>query len=280
MAPLLQQGLQTLQWVAIGYFALFLLFVLIADFAIFHPPKPTNFKESDSTHNIKVGNKTIKATYLPAPNSEYVLLYSHGNAEDLGMMHPIFEYYQQRGYAIFAYDYQGYGLSEGKVSEHNTYQDIYAAYRYMIDTLKIDPNRIIVYGRSLGGGPTLELAKNHDVGAVILESTFTTAFRVITHYPIFPYDKFRNIKKISKINAPVLVIHGDDDTIISIYHGKRLYKKALQPKMSFWVQEADHNDLLQVAGESYWQALDIFIDSIKTQKPETPKQPKTGTLAR
>lgn len=263
MSELTTQLLHTGQWLLIAYVVVFLLFIMLSDFSIYVPPRPTTFVESETTHTIQVGDKAIKATYLQAPNSEFVFLYSHGNAEDLGFIEPYLKAFQANGMSIFAYDYQGYGLSEGRPSEHNTYADIEAAYQYLTQELKVPSEKIIAFGRSLGGGPTCELAVNHPLAGVVLEATFTTAFRVITHVPIFPYDKYNNLKKIDKINAPLLVIHGDEDSLISDYHGRKLFAKAKEPKMAYWIEQADHNDILQVAGDMYWQKLKEFVEFVK-----------------
>ncbi len=239
------------------------MFAVFSDYSIFLPPKPTTFTETATTHTIQVGDHAhIKATYLPVEGSEYTLLYSHGNAEDLGRLDDLFKIYQAKGFSIFAYDYQGYGLSDGKPSQSRSYKDIEAAYRYLNDKLHIPPKKIIAYGRSLGGGPTVELASKYPVGGVILEATFTSAYRVVTRYPVIPFDKYKNLSKIKKINCPLLVIHGSQDSIISDYHGKKLFSKANEPKFYYEIKGADHNDLIQVAKQEYWDKLNEFINSL------------------
>lgn len=95
-----------------------------------------------------------------------------------------------------------------------------------------------------------------------MESAFTSAFRVLTKFPILPFDKFPNLAKIKKVHSPVLVIHGKSDDIISFYHGQTLFAAANEPKVSYWVEQAGHNDLLLVAGSSYFEELLKFAELV------------------
>ena len=112
------------------------------------------------------------------------------------------------GFSVFAYDYHGYGTSGGKATEQNAYEDIDAAYNYLTQVLKVPPDRIIAHGRSLGGAVAIDLASRKPLGGLVVESSFVSAFRVVTGYRIFPFDKFRNADKIRQVRCPVLIIHG------------------------------------------------------------------------
>lgn len=204
----------------------------------------------------------ISALYLPNSHATYTILYSHGNAEDLGDVKSGLENLAEIGFSVFAYDYHGYGTSQGKPSEQNAYLDINATYDYLTQHLLIPPNRIIVYGRSVGGGPSVDLATRKSVAGLILESPFTTAFRVATRIPILPFDKFRNIEKIPNVHCPVLVMHGKKDRIIPFSHGEDLFKCANEPKCCLWVDKAGHNDLPWVTGELYGKTLKSFSELI------------------
>jgi abhydrolase domain-containing protein 17 len=108
-----------------------IFFYSCADKMMFFPPKSSY---SDVPEVIKIpveGSETISAFYLPVFDGEYTLLFSHGNAEDIGQNVNFFRECQQKGYGVFAYDYRGYGTSDGKPSEQNTYKDIEAAYAYL-----------------------------------------------------------------------------------------------------------------------------------------------------
>ncbi len=238
------------------FFALYVFFR--ADSMIFLP-QPASYENAKDLLKLPVTpTEQISALYLPNPEAKYTLLYIHGNAEDLGDIRPLLDRLHRYGFGVFVYDYRGYGTSNGNPSERNAYQDADAAYSYLTQQLKIPPEQIIVYGRSVGGGSAVDLATRQPVGGLILESTFTSAFRVVVPFPILPFDKFSNLDKLRKVHCPVLVMHGQADETIPIQHGRRLYEAARDPKMSLWVAEAGHNDLDRVAGERYQKTLVAF----------------------
>ena len=179
--------------------------------------------------------------------------------EDLGEILPRLRDLRDIGFNIFSYDYQGYGTSQGRPSVAGAYQDVNAAYEYLTQRLGIPANKIIVYGYSVGGGPSVDLASRQPVAGLVIESSFTTAFRVVTGIPVYPFDKFPNIDNIKNVNCPVLVIHGNADRVIPFYHGQQLFAMVDQPKLSFWVNGAGHLNLLEVAGEEYVKVMTEFI---------------------
>lgn len=240
----------------------------LAERQIFQP-QPATYQDSREILKLTTSDAVrISALYLPNPQVTYTLLFSHGNGEDLGDVRPFLEYLRSLGFAVFAYDYRGYGTSEGTPSEQNAYRDIEAAYQYLTTTLQVPADRIIVYGRSVGGGPSIDLASRQPVAGLILESTFKSVFRVITQIPLYPFDKFPNIDRIASVQAPILIIHGTTDRTIPFQHGKALYEQAIAPKQFFAVEGAGHNDVLQVAGKRYAQALQQFVQLL--QQPAKP----------
>lgn len=245
--------------VIIFYVLLFLLAFFFADKMIFLPPK-ANYHDNDKILKIRTNNGSlISAVYLPNKNSKYTILVSHGNAEDLGFMYPFLQAVHNHGFSVFAYDYEGYGTSQGKPSEKNSYIDIDAAYNYLTQVLNISPENIILYGRSIGAAVALDLAIRKNTAGLIMEAPFLTAFRVVTYAPILPFDEFNNFAKISKLNCPLLIIHGVRDSIVPIWHGKKLYEKAAVSKSYYWVLEAGHNNIVYIAGNFYWQVINDFV---------------------
>jgi len=240
-------------YVAIGLWAYFFSHSLIFQ------PQPATYSDHSQIIKLTSANGVkISAVYLPNNSAKYTILYSHGNAEDLGDILPVLKDIQNLGFAVFAYDYQGYGTSAGEPSVAKSYQDIDAAYAYLTDRLEILPDRIIVYGRSVGGGPSVDLAVRQPVAGLILESTFVSAFRALTQVPIYPFDRFANLAKINQVNCPVLVMHGRDDRVVRFWHGKALYAAAREPKSFLWVDGAGHNEIMWVAGDRYSQTLKDF----------------------
>lgn len=232
--------------------------VFFSERMIFQPPAASYQDTSEIIKLSSANGMKISAVYFPNPQAQYTILYSHGNAEDFGNISSVLQDIRDSGFAVFAYDYQGYGTSQGTTSEYNVYRDIEAAYGYLTEQLRVPPKQIIVYGRSVGGGPTIDLASRQSVGALVVESSFVSAFRVLTRIPLLPFDKFVNIDKIGKVRSPVLVIHGKADEVVPFWHGEQLFAAAKEPKLNFWVDRAGHNDLMDVAGDRYATTLRDF----------------------
>jgi len=235
-----------------------LLAYLVADRMIFLPP-PATYRDSGEILRLSTADGVqIAAIHLPNPSAEYTILYSHGNAEDLGLISPLLARLREWGFAVFAYDYRGYGTSRGKPSERGAYEDVDAAYAYLTRTLAVPPRRIIAYGRSVGSGPAVDLAAREPLAGLVVESGFVTAFRVLTRIPLLPFDKFRNVDKIAGVSCPVLVMHGMHDEIVPFGQGRRLFSAAPEPKRFLWVDGAGHNDFMLVAGDRQARALREF----------------------
>lgn len=245
-----------------SYFGILLYGMMFAERMIFLPPV-TGYRDTSSTLKLKSRDGIeISAVYLANPQATHTILFSHGNAEDLGTLTPELEAMRALGFSIFAYDYHGYGTSGGKPTEQNAYEDIDAAYNYLTQVLKVPPDRIIAHGRSLGGAVAIDLAARKPLGGLIVESSFVSAFRVVTGYRIFPFDKFRNADKIKQVRCPVLIIHGRQDEVIPFWHGERLFGIANDPKTNLWVDGAGHNNLKFVADAEYVRALKAFSYSL------------------
>ena len=245
------------------YAAVCLLAYLISDGMIFLPPPPTYRDTGQTVSLITADNVRITGLYLPNERAEYTILYSHGNAEDLGIIEGSLGRFRDWGFAVFAYDYRGYGTSHGKASERGTYRDIDAAYDHLTQVVGVPGDRIIAYGRSVGSGPAVDLAVRRPLAGLVLESAFVSAFRVLTRVQLLPFDKFRNLDKIGKVSCPVLVMHGIEDDIISIDHGRRLFKAAPEPKRALWVEGAGHNDFMLIAGDRQARALIEFAAMLR-----------------
>lgn len=251
-----------LWWLLGAYIALFIFAVFFSDGVIFQPPAP-QYRDGKELIRIRSANGAhIVAVYLESPGAKYTILYSHGNAEDLGWNRDLLEEYHRRGFNVLGYDYQGYGLSEGKPSERNAYEDEEAAFEYLVNEKKIPPERIIAVGQSLGGAMAIDLASKHKLGGLIVQSSFTSAFRVLTRMPIIPFDKFNSLSKIKRVSCPVLIIHGKVDTVIGFWNGELLYAASPAPKQKWWVERGNHNDILLVDAPGYWKAVGSFVATL------------------
>lgn len=258
-------------WLRLGRSALLIYLIVAvylyfdADRLIFHPPRST-YSLSEEITLIPVGQgDRLALRYVANPDAHFTLLFSHGNGEDLGMVEPFLETLQQWGFSVLAYDYRGYGLSSGRPSERYAYADALAAYTYLTEELRVPPERVILYGRSLGGGVATELATRVAIAGLVLESTFTSIFRVVVPFPLFPFDRFINRDKLPQVKVPVLILHGTADSIVPFQHGQHLFAIAREPKFSLWVEGADHNDFVDVAGDRLRAALQEFAAFLKAQ---------------
>ncbi|PAN20282.1 hypothetical protein PAHAL_3G331300 [Panicum hallii] len=143
------------------------------------------------------------------------------------------------------YDYSGYGQSSGKPSEHNTYADIEAAYKCLIENFGAKEEEIILYGQSVGSGPTVDLASRLPrLRAVVLHSPILSGLRVM--YPVkrtYWFDIYKNIDKIPQVSCPVLIIHGTADEVVDWSHGKQLWELCKEKYEPLWLRGGKHCDL-------------------------------------
>ncbi len=251
--------------IIIGYLILNFVAIFYAHKLIFIPHR-AGYEDAPWLIKLRsLNGKQIYLYHLKNPEAKYILLVSHGNGVDISDMLPFYHEARRHGFEVVGYDYQGYGLSEGYPSERNCYQDIFRVYSYLVDDLKIDPERIVVFGHSLGSGPSVELATTKPVAGLILQGAFTSAVRVVTRYKILAVDYFNNLKKIRNLTAPILVIHGDKDEIISIYHGKTLYKYAGDNnvfKKFLEIKDGTHSGLFLQQPKLFWNTIDEFLQKL------------------
>lgn len=249
------------------YVTLALFSVFLANYLLFPNVPPSYDRKSDFIRLPVEGVGEVACVYLQNVRSRYVIFYAHGNGEDLGHTMARLQMYYRAGFSVFAYDYPGYGASDGSASEITVIDSTNAAFAYMTEQLQIPKESIIAYGRSVGGGPMVDLASREPMlGGLILEATFASAFRVKTHIPILPWDIFNNSAKMPRVKCPVLIMHGTDDEIISFWHSKELLERTQSPKLFLWAEGAGHNDLQDSLGETYWEMLNRFMSLVDSQQ--------------
>jgi hypothetical protein len=256
--------------IVIGVYLVFLVVAVFSSEQMIFQPQRAGYRDNASILKLtSADGAKISATYLPNSDATFTVLFSHGNAEDIGYVRVLLEEIKAAGFAVFAYDYQGYGTSEGKPSERHTYNDENAAYDFLVQTMHVPSNKIIVFGRSVGSGPATDLASRRPVAGLILESGFMSAFRVMTRISVLPFDRFNNLRTIKKVHCPVLIIHGTKDSVINVFHGRELFATANEPKQALWVEGANHNDVSFIAGPRYSTALQEFARLIQHYQTET-----------
>ncbi|KAL0461728.1 UNVERIFIED_CONTAM: Alpha/beta hydrolase domain-containing protein 17A [Sesamum latifolium] len=184
--------------------------------------------------------------YVRHPMASSTVLYSHGNAADLGQMYELFiELSIHLRVNLLGYDYSGYGQSSGKPSEQNTYADIEAAFKCLEENYGTKQEDVILYGQSVGSGPTLDLATRLPrLRAIVLHSPILSGVRVM--YSVkrtYWFDIYKNIDKIPLVNCPVLIIHGTADEVVDFSHGKQLWELCKEKYEPLWIKGGNHCNL-------------------------------------
>ena len=243
----------------IAYAGLNFYAVICANDMIF-PAPPSSYLDNDHILKLKASDgESISAYFLKAKSSDRLLIYSHGNGEDIGQVRPLLQNFQDLGTSVLAYDYPSYGTSTGQGSESGTYAAIEGTYKYATETLGYSPQKITLYGRSLGSGPSTWLAEREIAAGLVLDGAFTSTFRVMTGIKLLPWDKFDNYARLPKIKCPILMIHGTDDRIVPFTHAQKNWNRIEGAKYKLFVQGAGHGDLIETAGDDYWNIVRSFM---------------------
>jgi hypothetical protein len=247
------------------YFLLFLTSCFFADRILFVPPSPSYTSTYPDLGFLKTTeNESIAYVHLLARKGMPTILYSHGNAEDLKQSEVIYAALHDRGLGVMAYDYPGYGLSTGTADEDSCQRAIQAAWKHLTDS-GIPASSIIITGRSVGSGPAVWLASREKPGGLALIAPFRSAFTaaIPTPFAIFPGDRFPNMGRIRSMHHPLLIIHGENDRVINVSHGKKLFEASpASDKELHLIPNAGHNDLFNVAGEEIISLLEDFAKRV------------------
>ncbi len=238
-------------------------------------PDP-NLEVSPSAIGLAYEDATITASdevrihgwWIPAEVNRGTILFCHGNSGNISHRLESIRIFHQLDLNVFIFDYRGYGKSSGSPSEEGTYLDAAAAYDYLREYREISPGKIIIFGRSLGGAVAIELTEDREAGALICESTFTSA--VDMGKLVFPYlpagllvfDKYDSISRVEDLSLPKLFIHSREDDLIPFAQGERLYQAAAPPK-EFLEIRGGHNEGFLESEEIYRKSIDGFLRSIE-----------------
>lgn len=183
------------------------------------------------------------------------------------MWAPILTGIAQQGFSVLAFDYRGYGESSGRPTERGLYRDVEAVLDHFWRSA--DRSKPVVYwGRSLGTVMATYAATIHAPAGVILEAGFPDARSLVRRSPLlaflalFSTYRFPSAEFLQKIDAPVLVMHGDDDHVIPIAQGRALFDRVVGPKQFVIIPDGDHNDLTPRDPQSYWRAVYQFVERV------------------
>lgn len=208
----------------------------------------------------------LQAWYAAAQPGKATILFLHGNGGEIAGRGERFAAYQAQGFGVLFVSYRGYGASTGSPSEAGLVSDAHAAYDWLI-AQGVRPEAIMLVGESLGSGVAVQLAAGRTVGAVALEAPFYSAADVAAmSYWWLPVrllmkDKFDSFAYIGKVSAPLLIIHGDQDEIIPLSQGRKLFAAANEPKQMVVVPGGTHGSIF--SPESWMREMQFFDDSMQ-----------------
>jgi fermentation-respiration switch protein FrsA (DUF1100 family) len=246
---------------------------------LFHPD--TKIRRTPSTllrldyENLMLevqGHKT-NGWYIPLENARGTVLFSHGNDGNMSGWQAFAPAFRSLGFSVLLYDYGGFGNSTGRPTETRCHADAMAMWKWLTETKGIPPEKILVYGQSLGGGVAAHLAAEVKPGAVVLESTFTSVADLAAQtLPIFPVrwlckHPFDSAARMASIHAPVMIIHSKEDRLVPIAHARKLLELANEPKT--WLEiRGDHTNAFMHSKKTVLEGLRKLIDPLF---PETPR---------
>ena len=240
-------------------------------------------REKVAVHGSYKG-KCIPCLYLPWPeSSSKILLYFHGNAEDIALTQELIEVLQDRlKVHVIVMEYEGYGLYEGKTTAEKILQDAELLFQYVLNVIGYPPGDVIIFGRSIGSGPASYLAAKYAVHSLILMSAFTSLRAVVKGFvgPLFQYlvaERFPNKECMRMVKCPVFLMHGKKDNIVDWKQAEEL-KAALESNKAdsvlFMPEDMDHNSF--DFEHDFVDPLLLFYEERGfTTKPEPPR---TGVI--
>lgn len=221
----------------------------------------------------------IRPPNLPPETKTPLVVHFHGNAELIDDQDATIMRYHKLGVSVLLPEYRGYGRSAGTPSEEAIASDAIYFYDEALKRPDIDPSRILIHGRSLGGGPAARLAEQRPPRALILESTFTSAASLAHKYyaPAFlAKSPFYVDRVVESLDVPILIFHGCNDTIIPAWHGRALRDLA---RRAIYVEfTCDHNDFPGMDNdEKFWQHIEQFLreTGVTTISPEWKMAPES-----
>lgn len=256
---------------ALVYLGLCAYYYLFQTQIIYYPSKTVTATPKDiglayKNLTITTGDGVkINAWYIPAPSARATVLFSHGNAGNIGNRLESIAIMHELGANVLVYDYRGFGRSEGAAGEDGTYRDAEAAWEHLTKNESIAPERIILWGRSLGSAVAIELATRRKAGALIVESGFTSivavAKQVIPYLPmaLLVRHRYDSVEKVPSITIPALFIHSPDDEVIPFAQGRKLYEQSASTPKEFLAIKGSHNTGYLVSERIYTDGIERFM---------------------
>ena len=214
--------------------------------------------------------ETLHAWWLADPEARAQVVFFHGNGGNLSNWLEVIAGIRQRRLSILAVDYRGYGGSTGSPSEAGVYRDADATVRHFADRLRSAGTPVIYWGRSLGAPVASHAATRLAPDALVLESPMSHGRSLLETNPVLwllsflSSYRFATSQFVAQIDVPLLIVHGELDSLVPLASGKRVFEDARSAKKTFTtIPGADHNDLHVVNPAMYWQAIDAFVGSVR-----------------
>jgi len=213
----------------------------------------------------------LHAWWIPGPREAPAVLFLHGNAGNISHRLDTIRLLAELGVGVLIVDYRGYGRSGGTPDEQGSYEDARAALAHLSRELGVPAERVVVFGRSLGGGIASWLAAHHDCAGLVLESTWTSLPDLAaTIYPLFPVRllariRYDSLSRVAVARCPVLVVHSRDDEIVPFSHGERLFAAAREPKRLLAIS-GSHNEGFLLSGAPYRDGIARFLHEVAAQR--------------
>jgi pimeloyl-ACP methyl ester carboxylesterase len=283
----MQVMLKYTAWAAGLYIAYLGLLYLLARPMIF-PRGQTGVPPHGGAHDNRVIKQWVRTSagrvetwFLPpektrADRPAPAVIFGHGNAELIDYCASEFQPLTENGFAVLLVEYPGYGRSEGSPSQASITEAFCAAYDMLLERQRVDPDRIILFGRSLGGGAVCALAAKRECAAIILVSSFTSIRSFAARFLVPGFlvrDPFDNLAVVGAFAGPILIIHGSRDEIIPYRHALALHRASANSRLITYA--CSHNDCPPQWGP-YWRDVLSFLRANQLHPYEPPAGP-TGT---
>ena len=209
--------------------------------------QPTSIRVEDAEFTSADGTR-LHGWYSEVPNAQAVVLFCHGNAGNISHRDDVIAVLKRMSVTVLMFDYRGYGKSEGSPHEAGVLADARAARKWLAERAKVAEQDIVLMGESIGGGIAVDLAAKDGARGLILEDTFTSLPDTAAyHYPWLPVrllmrGRLNSLAIIKQYQGPLLMCHGDADTIVPFRFGQQLFAAANEPKEFLVHPGANHND--------------------------------------
>ena len=257
-------ALKILSFIALAYGALIVFTYFFAERLIFPTPKSTYSSLKNLEMLTLEDGRKIASIFLKNPQSNICILYSHGNGEDLAKIYPLLKTYNMRlNVNIIAYDYCGYGISEGKMTQKDLPKCADAVFNHTVSKLGFKPENIFFAGYSLGSVPSAYLgAKHPNARGVIIIGGVSRAVKTILPFDIIPWKILHNVENIERIEIPILFLHGCRDKTVNI---RNAYENlsAVKHSNAHLVKFAEYGHFPLFESEVYWNEISNFIKDNK-----------------